>query len=203
MVTSSQPTTAQTTTSAVGLPDNIPSTPFATSRPIHYDTNTGTDNLKSELDLSSTETSDTTGEQLLQPTDASSQYVHPSAVATDDESTVDSLHPTDQTTAMADETVSTTPRVSVEQKTEITDDESATAASALTVRTTTLFSGADTVQMSDVTEDDVTKMETGRSYWTATDTYMTTIATPNRLLEEEDEAEADDTKRGAALSTGT
>ena len=159
--------------------------------------------MKSEVDLSSTETSDTTGEQLLQTTDAFSQYVHPSAVATDDESTVDSLHPTDQTTAMADETHYTTPRVSVEQKTEVTDDESATAASALTVRTTTLLSGADTVQMSDVTEDDVTEMETGRSYWTATDTYMTTIATPNRLLEEEGEAEADDTKPGAALSTGT
>ena len=161
--------------------------------------------MKPEADRSSTETSNTTGEQLLQTTDASSQFVHPCAVATDDESIVDSLHPADQTTAMADETHYTTPRVSIEQKTEVTDAESATAASALTVRTTTLLSGADTVQMSDVTEDDVTEMETGRSSWTAikTMTYITTIATPNRILEEEDEAEADDTKPGAALSTGT
>ena len=147
--------------------------------------------------------SDTTGEQLLQMTGAFSQYVHPSAVTTDDESTVDSLHSAERTTAMADETLYTTPRVSVEQKTEVTDDESATVTPALTVRTTTLLSHADTVQMSDVTGDDVTEMETDRSPWTATDTYMTTIATPNRLLEEEDEAEADDTKPGAALSTGT
>ena len=190
-----------TTTSAVDLPDNIPSTPFATSRPIHYDTNTGTGNLKPEADISSTETSDTTGEQ--QTTDACSQHIRPSAVTTDDESAVDSLHSAEQTTAMADETVFTTPRVSVEQKTEVTDDESATAAPALTVRTSTLLSGADTLHMSDVTGDDVTAMETGRSSWTATDTSMTTIATPNRILEEEDEAEADDTKPCAALSTGT
>ena len=204
-MTFSQPTTAQTTTSAVDLPDNIPSTPFATSRPIHYDTNTGTDNLKPEADRSSTETSDTTGEQLLQTTDASSQYVHPSAVTTDDESTVDLLHSAEQTTAMADETVFTTPRVSVEQKTSLTDDESATVTSALTVQTSTLLSGADTVHMSDVTGDDVTETEKDRSSWTATNTmtYMTTITTPNWILEEEDETEADDTKPGAALSPGT
>ena len=199
----SQPTTARTTTSAVDLPDNSPSTPFATSRPIHYDTNTEADNLKPEADRSSTETSDSTGEQLLQTTDASSQYVRPSAVTTDDESTVDSLNSAEQTTAMADETVLTTLRVSVELKTEVTDDDSATVTLALTVQTTTLLSGADTVHMSDVTGYDVTETETGRSYWTATDTYMTTIATPNRMLEEEDEAEADDTKPCAALSTGT
>ena len=116
---------------------------------------------------------------------------------------IDSLHSAEQTTAMADETVVTTPRVSVELKTEVTDDESATVTPALTVQTTTLLSGADTVHMSDVTGDDVTAMEKDRSSWTATDTYMTTIATPNRLLEEEDEVEADDTKPGAALSTGT
>ena len=202
-MTFSHPITAQTTTSAVDLPDIIPSTPFATSRPIHYDTNTGTDNLKPEADISSTETSDTTGEQLLQTTDACSQYVRPSAVTTDDESTVDSLHSAEQTTAMADETDFTTPRVSVELKTEVTDDESATVTPALTVRTSTLLSGADTVHMSDVTGDDVTETETGRSSWTATDTSMTTITTPNWILEEEDEAEADDTKPGAALSTGT
>ena len=202
-MTFSQPTTAQTTTSAVDLPDNIPSTPFATSRPIHYDTNTGTGNLKPEADRSSTETSDTTGEQLLQTTDACSQYVHPCAVTTDDESAVDSLHSAEQTTAMADETVVTTPRVSVELKTQVTDDESATVTPALTVRTSTLLSGADTVHMSDVTGDDVTEMETSRSSWTATDTFMTTIATPNWILEEEDEAETDDTKPCAALSTGT
>ena len=201
-MTFSQPTTAQTTTSAVDLPDNIPSTQFATSRPIHYDTNTGTDNLTPEADISSTETNDTTGEQLLQTTDTFSQYVHPSAVTTDDESTVDSLHSAEQSTAMADETVLTTPRVSVELKTEVTDDDSATVTSALTVQTTTLLSGADTVHMSDVTGYDVTETETGRSYWTATDTSMTTITTPNRILEEEDEAETDDTKPGAALSTG-
>ena len=57
--------------------------------------------------------------------------------------------------------------------------------------------------MSDVTGDDVTAMEKDRSSWTATDTYMTTITTRNRILEEEDEAEADDTKPCAALSTGT
>ena len=202
-MTFSQPTTAQTATSAVDLPDNIPSTPFSTSRPIHYDTNTEADNLKPEADISSTETSDTTGEQLLQTTDALSQYVNPSAVTTDDESRVDSLHSAEQTTAMADETVLTTPRVSVELKTEVTDDESATVTSAFTVQTATLLSGADTVHMSDVTGDDVTETETGRSSWTATDTYMTTITTPNWILEEEDEAEADDTKPGAALSTGT
>ena len=202
-MTFSHPTTAQTTTSAVDLPDNIPSTPFATSRPIHYDTNTEADNLKSEADISSTETSDTTGEQLLQTTDACSQYVHPSAVTTDDESTVDSPHSAEQTTAMADETVFTTPHVSVELKTEVTDDESATATPALTVRKSTLLSGADTVHMSDVTGDGVTETETGRSSWTATDTYMTTITTPNRILEEEEEAESDDTKPCAALSTGT
>ena len=202
-MTFSQPIIAQTTTSAVDLPDNIPSTPVATSRPIHYDTNTGTDNLKPEADISSTETSDTTGEQLLQTTDACSQYIHPSAVTTDDESAVDSLHSAEQTTAMADETLYTTPRVPLDQKTEVTDDESATVMPALTVQTTTLLSGADTVHMSDVTGDDVTAMEKDRSSWTATDTSMTTIATPNRLLEEEDEAEADDTKPGAALSTGT
>ena len=195
--------TAQTTTSAVALPDNIPSTPFATSRPIHYDTNTGTGNLKPEADISSTETSDTTGEQLLQTTDAFSQYVRPSAVTTDDESTVDSLNSAEQTTAMADETVLTTLRVSVELKTEVTDDDSATVTPALTVRTTTLLSGADTVQMSDVTRDDGTETGTGRSYWTATDASMTTIATRNWILEEGDEAEADDTKPGAALSPGT
>ena len=202
-MTFSQPTTAQTTTSAVDLPDDIPSTPFATSRPIHYDTNTGADNLKPEADISSTETSDTTGEQLLQTTDAFSQYVRPSAVTTGDETAVDSLHSAEQTTAMADETVVTTPRVSVELKTEVTDDESATVTPALTVRTSTLLSGADTVHMADVTGDDVTEMETGRSSWTATDTAMTTIATPNWILEEEDEAETDDTKPCAALSTGT
>ena len=202
-MTFSQPTTARTTTSAVDLPDNIPPTPFATSRPIHYDTNTEADNLKPEADRSSTETSDTTVEQLLQTTDAFSQYVRPSAVTTDDESTVDSLNSAEQTTAMADETVLTTLRVSVELKTEVTDDDSATVTLALTVQTTTLLSGADTVHMSDVTGYDVTETETGRSYWTATDTYMTTIATPNRILEEEDEAEADDTKPCAALSTGT
>ena len=202
-MTFSQQITAQTTTSAVDLPDNIPSTPFATSRQIHYDTNTVADNLKPEADISSTETSDTTGEQLLQTTEACSQYVRPSAVTTDDESTVDSLHSAEQTTAVTDETVFTTPRVSVEQKTEVTDDESATVTPALTVQTTTLLSGADTVQMSDVTGDDVTETETGRSSWTATDTYMTTITTPNWILEEEDEAEADDTKPCATLSTGT
>ena len=202
-MTFSHPITAQTTTSAADLPDNIPSTPFATSRPIHYDTNTEADNLKPEADISSTETSDTTGEQLLQTTDAFSQYVHPSALTTDDESAADSLHPTDQTTAMAGETHYTTPRVSVEQKTEVTDDESATVTPALTVQTTTLLSGADIVHMSDVTGDDGTETETGRSYWTATDPSMTTIATRNRILEEEDDAEADDTKPGAALSTGT
>ena len=202
-MTFSQPTTAQTTTSAVDLPDNTTSTPFATSRPIHYETNTGADNFKPEADISSTETSDTVGEQLLQTTDACSQYVHTSAVTADDESTVESLHSAERTTAMADETPYTTPRVSVEQKTEVTDDESATAAPALTVRTTILLSGADTVHMSDVTGDDVTETETGRSSWTATDTFITTIATPNRILEEEDEAEADDTKPCAALSTGT
>ena len=201
-MTVSHPTTAQTTTSAVDLPDNIPSTPFATSRPLHYDTNTGADNLKPEADISSTETSDTTAEQLLQTTDAFSPYVHPSAVTTDDESALDSLNSAEQTIAMADETVLSAPRVSVEQKTEITDDESATVTPALTVQTTTLLSGADTVHMSDVTGYDVTETETGRSSWTATDTSMTTIATPNRILEEEDEAEADDTKPGAALSTG-
>ena len=165
--------------------------------------NTGTGKLKPEADISSTETSDTTGEQLLQTTDAFSQYVRPSTVTTDDESTVDSLHSAEQRTAMADEKVFTTPRVSVELKTEVADDESATVTPALTVRTSTLLSGADTVHMSDVTGDDVTETETGRSSWTATDTSMTTIATRNRLLEEEDEAEADDTKPGAALSTGT
>ena len=201
-MTVSHPTTAQTTTSAVDLPDNIPSTPFTTSRPIHYDTNTGADNLKPEADISSTETSDTTAEQLLQTTDAFSQYVRPSAVTTDDESAVDSLHSAEQKTAMADETVLSALRVSVEQKTEVTDDGSATVTPALTVQTTTLLSGADTVHMSDVTGYDVTETETRRSYWTATDTYMTTIATPNRILDEEDEAEADDTKPGAALSTG-
>ena len=199
----SHPTTAQTTTSAVDLPDIIPSTPFATSRPIHYDTNTEADDLKPEADRSSTETSDTTGEQLLQTTDACSQYVRPSAVTTDDESAVDSLHSAEQTTAMADETVLTTPRVSVELKTEVTDDESAAAAPALTVRTTILLSGADTIHMSDVTGDDVTETETGRSSWTATDTSKTTITTPKWILEEEDEAETDDTKPCAALSTGT
>ena len=202
-MTFSHPTTVQTTTSAVSLPDNIPSTPFATSRPIHYDTNTGTGNLKPEADISSTETSDTTVEQLLQTTNACSQYVHPSAVTTGDESTVDSLHSAEQTTAIADETVLTTPRVSVELKTEVTDDESATVTPALTVQTTTLLSGADTVHVSDVTGYDVTETETGQSSWTATDTSKTTIATPKRILEEEDEAETDDTKPGAALSTGT
>ena len=59
--------------------------------------------------------------------------------------------------------------------------------------------------MSDMTGDDVTAMDKDRSSWTATKTmtYMTTIATRNRILEEEDEAEADDTKPGPALSTGT
>ena len=125
-------------------------------------------------------------------------------MTTGDESAVDSLHSAEQTTAMADETLYTTPRVSVEQKTEVTDDESATVTPALTVRTTTLLSGANTVHMSDVTGDDVTAMEKDRSSWAATNTmtYMTTIATRNRLLEEEDEAEADDTKPGEALSTG-
>ena len=202
-MTFSHPITTQTTTNAVDLPDNIPSTPFATSRPIHYDTNTEADNLKPEADRSSTETSDTTGEQLFQTTDACSQYVHPSAVTTDDESAVDSLNSAEQTTAMADETVFTTPRVSVELKTEVTDDESATVTPALTVQTSTLLSGADTVHMSDVTGDDVTEMETSRSSWTATDTSMTSITTPNWILEEEDEAETDDTKPCAALSTGT
>ena len=159
--------------------------------------------MKPEADRSSTETSDTTGELLLQTTDACSQYVHPSAVTTDDESTVDYLHSAEQTTAMADETVFTTLRVSVELKTEVTDDESATVTPALTVQTTTLLSGADTVHVSDVTGYDVTETETGRSSWTATDTSMTTITTPKWILEEEDEAEADDTKPGAALSTGT
>ena len=124
-------------------------------------------------------------------------------MTTGDESTVDSLHSAEQMTAMADETVFTTRRVSVEQKTEVTDDESATVTPALTVRTTILLSGADTVHMSVVTGNDVTETETGRSSWTATDTSMTTIATPNRTLEEEDEAEADDTKPCAALYTGT
>ena len=151
--------------------------------------------MKPEADISSTETSDTTGEQLLQTTDAFSQYGRPRAMTTDDESAVHSLHSTEQTTAMADETVFTTPRVSVEQKTEVTDDKSATVTPALTVQTTTLLSGADTVHVSDVTGDDVTETDTGRSSWTATDTSMTTTATPNKILEEEDEAEA--------LSTGT
>ena len=202
-MTFSQPITAQITTSAVDLPDNTTSTPFATSRPIHYGTNTGADNLKPEADRSSTETSDTTGEQLLQTTDARSQYVRPSAVTTDDESTVDSLHSAEQTTATADEIVLTTPRVSVEQKTEVTDDESAAVTPALTVQTTTLLSGADTVHMADVTGGDVTAMEKDRPSWTETDTYLTTITTPSRILEEEDEAEADDTKPDVALSTGT
>ena len=161
--------------------------------------------MKPEADISSTETSHTTGEQLLQTTDACSQYVHPSAVTTDDESAVGSLHSAEKTTAMADEMVFTTARVSVELKTEVTDDESATVTPALTVRTSTLLSGADTVYVSDVTGDDVTETETGRSSWTATKTmaYITTIATPNRILEEEDEAEADDTKPGAAVYTST
>ena len=159
--------------------------------------------MKPEADISSTETSGTTGEQLLQTTDACSQHIRPSAVTTDDESTVDSPYSAEQTTAIADETVFTTPRVSVELKTEVTDDDSATVTPALTVQTTTLLSDADIVQMSDVTGDDVTETETGRSSWTATDTSKTTIATRNRILEEEDEAEADDTKPGAALSPGT
>ena len=197
-MTSSPPSTVQITTRVISPPEYIPPTPSATSghrRPCGR--NTGADDSNPDADVSSIEASDAGGDQK----DACSQHSRATEVPTGDDSTIGSLHAAETTTAMAS---SATSYVSVDQSVQVTSDESSTTAFTLAVRTTTLLSSANQNQITDAAAGNgVVDEDMGRPSWVATSTPVTTTtATPIRLLDDVDDADADETKPRTTFSTG-